>query len=139
MRSNWRQVKKRNQNSNERMLSDYEKRLSQWIDNLPFSIKPKHFDEFKKNLLWRLMYRRRPEDPPYLETMYQCFKEELENNNIHVSQKQMLEHTIMFMSLMDGPSLTDDDFEYELKGENITDTYSEIFKTPIRLSKLEEE
>ena len=48
MRSYLRQVKKRNQNNYEKMLSDYEKRLSQWIDNLPFSIKPKHFDEFKK-------------------------------------------------------------------------------------------
>lgn len=116
----------------------YLKLLSQWIDNLPFSIKPKHFDEFKKNLLGRLMYRRRPEDPPYLETMYQCFKGELENNDIHVSKKQMLEHTIMFMSLMDGPYLTDDDFEYEIKGENVTDTYREIFWTPVRISQSEE-
>lgn len=116
----------------------YLKLLSQWIDNLPFSIKPKHFEEFKKNLLWRLMYRRRPEDPPYLETLYQCFKGELEDNDIHVSQKQMLEHTIMFMSLMDGPYLTDDDFEYEIKGENVTDTYREIFWTPVRISQSEE-
>ena len=138
MRSYLRQVQKRNQKRYERMLSDYEKMLSQWIDNLPFSIRPKHFEEFKKNLLWRLMYRRRPEDPPFLETMYQCFKGELEDNDIHVSKKQMLEHTIMFMSLMDGPYLTDDDFEYELKGENITDKYQEIFKEPIKISQSNE-
>ena len=117
--------------------SDYVELLSQWIDNLPYSIKPKHYEEFKKNLLGRLMYRRRPQDPPYLETMYQCFKEELEDNNIHVSKEQMLEHTIMFMSLMSGPFLTNDDFEYEFRGENLTDTYSEIFKTPIILSQME--
>ena len=139
MRTYLRQVKKRNQNSYERMLSDYEKKLSQWIDNLPFSIRPKHFEEFKKNLLWRLLYRRRPEDPPFLETMYQCFKGDLEDNNIYVPKEQMLEHTIMFMSLMSGPYLTDDDFEYELRGENLTDTYNEIFKTPIRLSQMKEE
>ena len=118
--------------------NNYVELLSKKIDNLPFSIKPKHFDEFKKNLLWRLMYRRRPEDPPYLETMYQCFKEELEDNNIHVSKEQMLEHTIMFMSLMSGPFLTNDDFEYELKGENITDKYQEIFKEPIKISQSDE-
>ena len=136
MRSYLRQVKKRNQESYEKMLSDYEKRLSQWIDNLPFSIKPKQFEVFKRNLLGRLMYRRNPGDPPYLETMYQCFKEELEDNNIHVSKEQMLEHTIMFMSLMSGPFLTNDDFEYELKGENITDKYQEIFKEPIKISQV---
>ena len=118
--------------------NNYVELLSKKIDNLPFSIKPKHFDEFKKNLLWRLMYRRRPEDPPYLETMYQCFKRVLEDNDIHVSKAQMLEHTIMFMSLMDGPYLTDDDFEYEMKGENITDKYQEIFKEPIKISQSNE-
>ena len=113
--------------------------LSKTIDNLPYSIKPKHYEEFKKNLMGRLMYRNRPGDPPYLEIMYQCFKGELEDNNIHVSPEQMLEHTIMFMSLMSGPFLTNDNFEYEFRGENLTDTYSEIFQTPIRLSQLENE
>ena len=117
--------------------NSYVELLSKKIDNLPYSIKPKHFEEFKRNLLGRLMYRRRPSDPPYLETMYQCFKEELEDNNIHVSKEQMLEHTIMFMSLMSGPFLTNDNFEYEFRGENLTDTYSEIFKTPIILSQME--
>ena len=116
--------------------NNYVELLSKRIDTLSFSIKPKHFDEFKKNLLGRLMYRRRPQDPPYLETMYQCFKGELEENNIHVSKEQMLEHTIMFMSLMSGPFLTKDDFEYELKGENITDKYQEIFKEPIKISQV---
>ena len=116
--------------------NSYVELLSKTIDNLPYSIKPKHFDEFKKNLLGRLMYRRRPQDPPYLETMYQCFKEELEDNNIHVSKEQMLEHTIMFMSLMDGPFLTNDTFEYEFKGENITDKYHEIFEEPIKISQV---
>ena len=119
--------------------NSYVELLSKKIDNLPFSIKPKHFEEFKKNLLGRLMYRRNPGDPPYLETMYQCFKEELEDNNIHVSKEQMLEHTIMFMSLMSGPFLTNDKFEYELRGENLTDTYREIFNTPIIMSQMEEE
>ncbi len=114
--------------------NSYVELLSQRIDNLPYSIKPKHYGEFKKNLLGRLMYRRRPSDPPFLETMYQCFKEELEDNNIHVSKEQMLEHTIMFMSLMSGPFLTNDKFEYEFRGENLTDTYREIYQTPIRLS-----
>ena len=121
------------------MKNSYVGLLSKTIDNLPYSIKPKHYEEFKKNLIERLMYRRRPGDPPYLEIMYQCFKGELEDNNIHVSKEQMLEHTIMFMSLMSGPYLTNDDFEYEFRGENLTDTYSEIFQTPIRLSQLEEE
>ena len=117
--------------------SDYVELLSRTIDNLPYSIKPKHYEEFKKNLLVRLMYRSRPEDPPYLETMYQCFKGELEDNNIHVSKEQMLEHTIMFMSLMSGPFLTNDNFEYEFRGENLTDTYREIYQTPIILSQME--
>ena len=116
--------------------NSYVELLSKTIDNLPYSIKPKHFDEFKKNLLWRLMYRRRPQDSPYLETMYQCFKEELEDNNLHVSKEQMLEHTIMFMSLMDGPFLTNDDFEYEFRGENLTDKYHEIFEEPIKISQV---
>ena len=119
--------------------NSYVEMLSKTIDNLPYSIKPKHYEEFKKNLLGRLMYRRNPGDPPYLETMYQCFKEELEDNNIHVSKEQMLEHTIMFMSLMSGPFLTNDKFEYELRGENLTDTYREIFNTPIIMSQMEEE
>lgn len=119
--------------------NSYVELLSKKIDNLPFSIKPKHYEEFKKNLLGRLMYRRRPSDPPYLETMYQCFKGELEDNNIHVSKEQMLEHTIMFMSLMSGPFLTNDNFEYEFRGENLTDTYREIYQTPIILSQMEEE
>ena len=119
--------------------SSYVELLSKKIDNLPYSIKPKHFEEFKRNLLGRLMYRRRPSDPPYLETMYQCFKGELEDNNIHVSKEQMLEHTIMFMSLMSGPFLTNDNFEYEFRGENLTDTYREIYQTPIILSQMEEE
>ena len=54
--------------------NSYVELLSKKIDNLPYSIKPKHFEEFKRNLLGRLMYRMRPSDPPYLETMYQCFK-----------------------------------------------------------------
>lgn len=119
--------------------NSYVELLSKKIDNLPYSIKPKHFEEFKRNLLGRLMYRRNPSDPPYLETMYQCFKGELENNNIHVSKEQMLEHTIMFMSLMSGPFLTNDKFEFELRGENLTDTYREIYQTPIILSQMEEE
>ena len=119
--------------------NSYVQLLSKTIDNLPYSIKPKHFEEFKKNLLWRLMYRRNPGDPPYLETMYQCFKGELEDNNIHVSKEQMLEHTIMFMSLMSGPFLTNDKFEFELRGESITDKYHEIFNTPIMMSQMEEE
>ena len=119
--------------------NSYVELLSKKIDNLPYSIKPKHFEEFKRNLLGRLMYRRRPSDPPYLETMYQCFKGELEDNNNHVSKEQMLEHTIMFMSLMSGPFLTNDNFEYEFRGENLTDTYSEIYMTPIILSQMEEE
>jgi len=119
--------------------NSYVELLSKKIDNLPFSIKPKHFEEFKKNLLGRLMYRRRPSDPPYLETMYQCFKGELEDNSIHVSKEQMLEHTIMFMSLMSGPFLTNDKFEFELRGESITDKYHEIFNTPIIMSQMEEE
>ncbi len=119
--------------------NSYVELLSKKIDNLPYSIKPKHFEEFKRNLLGRLMYRRNPGDPPYLETMYQCFKGELEDNNIHVSKEQMLEHTIMFMSLMSGPFLTNDNYEYEFRGENLTDTYSEIFETPIKLSQMEEE
>lgn len=119
--------------------NSYVELLSKKIDNLPYSIKPKHFEEFKRNLLGRLMYRRRPSDPPYLETMYQCFKGELEDNNIHVSKEQMLEHTIMFMSLMSGPFLTNDKFEYEFRGENLTDTYREIYQTPIILSQMEEE
>ena len=119
--------------------NSYVELLSKKIDNLPYSIKPKHFEEFKRNLLGRLMYRMRPSDPPYLETMYQCFKGELEDNNIHVSKEQMLEHTIMFMSLMSGPFLTNDKFEYESRGENLTDTYREIYQTPIILSQMEEE
>ena len=119
--------------------NSYVELLSKKIDNLPYSIKPKHFEEFKRNLLGRLMYRRRPSDPPYLETMCQCFKGELEDNNIHVSKEQMLEHTIMFMSLMSGPFLTNDKFEYEFRGENLTDTYREIYQTPIILSQMEEE
>ena len=119
--------------------NSYVELLSKKIDNLPYSIKPKHFEEFKRNLLGRLMYRRRPSDPPYLETMYQCFKGELEDNNIHVSKEQMLEHTIMFMSLMSGPFLTNDNFEYEFRGENLTDTYRKIYQTPIILSQMEEE
>lgn len=119
--------------------NSYVELLSKKIDKLPYSIKPKHFEEFKRNLLGRLMYRMRPSDPPYLETMYQCFKGELEDNNIHVSKEQMLEHTIMFMSLMSGPFLTNDKFEFELRGENLTDTYREIYQTPIILSQMEEE
>ena len=119
--------------------NSYVELLSKKIDNLPYSIKPKHFEEFKRNLLGRLMYRMRPSDPPYLETMYQCFKGELEDNNIHVSKEQMLEHTIMFMSLMSGPFLTNDKFESEFRGENLTDTYREIYQTPIILSQMEEE
>ena len=119
--------------------NSYVELLSKKIDNLPYSIKPKHFEEFKRNLLGRLMYRMRPSNPPYLETMYQCFKGELEDNNIHVSKEQMLEHTIMFMSLMSGPFLTNDKFEFELRGESITDTYREIYQTPIILSQMEEE
>ena len=119
--------------------NSYVELLSKKIDNLPYSIKPKHFEEFKRNLLGRLMYRMRPSDPPYLETMYQCFKGELEDNNIHVSKEQMLEHTIMFMSLMSGHFLTNDKFEFELRGESITDTYREIYQTPIILSQMEEE
>lgn len=119
--------------------NSYVELLSKFIDKLPYSIKPKHYEEFKKNLLLILMYRNRPEDPPYVETMYQCFKGELEDNNIHVSKEQMLEHTIMFMSLMSGPYLTNDNFEYEFRGENLTDTYSEIYQTPILLSQMEEE
>lgn len=119
--------------------NSYVELLSKKIDNLPYSIKPKHYEEFKRNLLGRLMYRRNPGDPPYLETMYQCFKGELEDNNIHVSKEQMLEHTIMFMSLMSGPFLTNDNFEYEFRGENLTDTYRELYMTPIILSQMEEE
>lgn len=119
--------------------NSYVELLSKKIDNLPYSIKPKHYEEFKRNLLGRLMYKRNPGDPPYLETMYQCFKGELEDNNIHVSKEQMLEHTIMFMSLMSGPFLTNDKFEFELRGESITDKYHEIFNTPIIMSQMEEE
>ena len=116
------------------MKNNYVEQLSKTIDQLPYSIKPTHYEEFKKNLLLRLMYRRKPNNPPFWETMYQCFKGELEDHNIYVSKEQMLEHTIMFMSLMSGPFLTNDDFEYEFRGDNVTETYREIFATPIKMS-----
>lgn len=111
----------------------YEK-LSKRIDNLPYSIKPKHFKEFKKNLLKRLLYKT-PGNPSFLEVMYQCFKEELNENSIYVSQDQMLDHTIMFISLMYGPYRTEEDFEYEMKGECLTEKYYEIFQEPILISQ----
>ena len=134
----WRR-KLREEAARKAVKNSYVELLSKEIDNLPYSIKPKHYEEFKWNLLGRLMYRRNPSDPPFLETMYQCFKKELEDNKIHVSREQMLEHTVMFMSLMSGPFLTNDDFEYEFRGENLTDTYHEIFQAPIILSQMEEE
>ena len=113
----------------------YVQLLSKRIDNLPYSIKPKHFDEFKKNLLKRLVSRKTPGDPPFLELMYQCFKEELMDRNIHVPQEQMLDHSIMFISLMKGPYLTNDVFEYEMTGKNLTDEYYEVFEAPIKISQ----
>lgn len=115
--------------------NSYVQLLSKRIDNLPYSIKPKHFDEFKKNLLKRLVSKETPGDPPFLEIMYQCFKEELMVRNIHVPQEQMLDHSIMFISLMKGPYLTNDDFEYEMNGKNLTDEYYEVFETPIKISQ----
>ena len=115
------------------MKQNYQDLLSKRIDNLPYSVKPKHFKEFKKNLLKRLLYRK-PGYPSFLEVMYQCFKEELNENNIYVSQDQMLDHTIMFISLMYGPYFTEDEFEYEMKGENLSEKYYEIFQKPILIS-----
>lgn len=119
-------------------VEGFRKMLSKRIDNLTFSIKPKHFEKFKKNLIQRLMYQESPCYVPIFLVMHLYFIEALEKDKINVPEEQMLDHTIMFMSLMNGPDLTDEDFEYELTGKNITEEYYENFMTPIILSYREE-
>lgn len=91
--------------------------LSKRIDNLPYSIKPKHFDEFKKNLTKSLNFRLTPDGPSFLEVMFSTYKRELEKKNIYVSQNQLLEHTMIMCSLMKTPVLTKtgDEVEYEMR------------------------
>jgi len=112
----------------------YEQLLSKRIDTLPYSIKPKHYMEFKKNLIKSLNFRLTPDGPSFLEVMFGSYKREMEKNHIQVSPKQLMEHTIIMCSLMKGPALTKtgDDFEYEMTGENTSEEYWEILQDPFK-------
>jgi len=114
------------------MKNSYEELLSKRIDNLPYSIKPKHYMEFKKNLIKSLNFRLTPDGPSFLEVMFGSYLREMGDKHIQVSPQLLLEHTIIMCSLMKGPVLTNtgDDFEYEMRKENTSDEYWEVLHKP---------
>lgn len=107
-----------------------EKKLSKRIDNLPYSIKPEHYMEFKQNLIKSLCFRVMPNGPCFLEVLFSFYKRKMERRNVPFSLEKLLDHTIIVCSLMKAPFLTFtcDDIEYEITGTS--EEYKRILWEP---------
>ena len=81
------------------MITD--KMFYKMIDNLPYSIKPKNYDEFRRNLTKCLKKKLFPGNPNTLyEMMVECQMVQLKKNGINVPMKMVSESAIVVISLI---------------------------------------
>ena len=92
------------------MITD--KMFFKMIDNLPYSIKPKNYDEFRRNLTKCLKKKLFPGNPKTLyEMLLECNMKKLREMGIKVSMEMVSEQTIIEISLM----YIQDVFEFEMR------------------------
>ena len=92
------------------MITD--KMYYKMIDNLPYSIKPKNYDEFRRNLTKCLKKKLFPGNPKTLyEMLLECNMKKLREMGIKVSMEMVSEQTIIEISLM----YIQDVFEFEMR------------------------
>ena len=92
------------------MITD--KMYYKMIDNLPYSIKPKNYDEFRSNLTKCLKKKLFPGNPKTLyEMLLECNMKKLREMGIKVSMEMVSEQTIIEISLM----YIQDVFEFEMR------------------------
>ena len=92
------------------MITD--KMYYKMIDNLPYSIKPKNYDEFRRNLTKCLKKKLFPGNPKTLyEMLVECNMRDLKKRGIKVSMEMVSEQTIIEISLM----YIQDVFEFDMR------------------------
>lgn len=93
------------------MITD--KMFYKMIDNLPYSIKPKNYEEFKRNLTKCLKKKLFPGNPKTLyEMLVETYMKKLSKNGIKVPMEMVSEHTLMVISLK--YQCSDDDIEFDM-------------------------
>ena len=111
------------------MITD--KMYYKMIDNLPYSIKPKNYDEFRRNLTKCLKRKLFPGNPKTLyEMLVECNMKQLRNMGVKVSMEMVSEHTIMEICMM----YIQDDFEFDMRvpqGCPNKDEYIYVFMEPL--------
>jgi len=89
-----------------------DKMFYKMIDNLPYSIKPKNYDEFRRNLTKCLKKKLFPGNPKTLyEMLLECNMKKLREMGIKVSMEMVSEQTIIEISLM----YIQDVFEFDMR------------------------
>ena len=111
------------------MITD--KMFYKMIDHLPYSIKPKNYDEFRRNLTMCLKKNLFPGNP---KTLYEMLVEynmnELNKRGIKVSMEMVSEHTIIEICMM----YIQDVFEFDMRvpqGCPKEDEYMMVFMEPL--------
>ena len=111
------------------MITD--KMYYKMIDNLPYSIKPKNYDEFRRNLTKCLKKKLFPGNPKTLyEMLVECNMKQLRNMGVKVSMEMVSEHTIMEICMM----YIEDDFEFDMRVPQECpneDEYIYVFMEPL--------
>lgn len=109
------------------MITD--KMYYKMIDNLPFSIKPKNYDEFRRNLTKCLKKKLFPGNPKTLyEMLVECNMKKMRERGINVSYDWVKTHTIVEISLC----YVQDVYEYDLDIPKEWDKdYMEVFMGPL--------
>ena len=92
--------------------------FSRMIDNLPYSIKPKNYEGFKRRLIKCLKQELIPGNPQKTryEWWLEYFQAKLAKVGFEVPLEMVSEHTIIFISLLHGYCTNGDDLEYEMRG-----------------------
>ena len=110
-----------------------DKMFYKMIDNLPYSIKPKNYDEFRRNLTKCLKKKLYPGNPKTLyEMLVECNMKELRRKGIKVPVEMVSEQTIMEISLM----YIQDEFEFDMRvpqGCPNEKEYLEVFMKPLMM------
>ena len=91
------------------MITD--KMYYKMIDNLPYSIKPKNYDEFRRNLTKCLKKKLFPGNPKTLyEMLVECNMMRLKKKGIKVPVEMVSKHSIMVICMM----YIQDVFEFDM-------------------------
>lgn len=112
------------------MIKD--KMFYKMIDNLPYSIKPKNYDEFRRNLTKCLKKKLFPGNPKTLyEMLVETYMKKLSRIGIKVPMDMVSEHTIMVISMK--YDCTDgEDFEFDMRvPQGCPQEYMRIIMEPL--------